>query len=122
MVHENFIGELEVQTESQTDNLVKQDQITSPNSKKRRMSSEEKALQNKIIKEKMELMDRAAKEDGLQRSLTAFLDLCITNNLLNRGLATLLHYRNRGKKKLGLKVVDLNLYNIMIKGFSKRVS
>uniref|UniRef100_A0A6M2DMP6 DNA-directed RNA polymerase n=1 Tax=Xenopsylla cheopis TaxID=163159 RepID=A0A6M2DMP6_XENCH len=120
LVHENFIGELEVQTESQTDNLVKQDQITSPNSKKRRMSSEEKALQNKIIKEKMELMDRAAKEDGLQRSLTAFLDLCITNNLLNRGLATLLHYRNRGKKKLGLKVVDLNLYNIMIKGFSKR--
>lgn len=102
--------------------LSKQSATDKVKSKKKLPAKGEKLTQSKIMKQRLELMEKAAKEDGLQRSLNAFLDLCVTNNLLNRGLATLLHYRNRGKKKSYPKVMDLNLYNIMIKGFAKRVS
>lgn len=66
-----------------------------------------------------ELQQRLAKERALRLNLTTYLNVCVSVGLLNRGLSTLLTYRQRAKKHNNANsFITIDLYNILLHGFA----
>lgn len=67
-------------------------------------------------------MENLSKQKSLAHSLTAYLDCCLQNGMLNRGFMTILNYRHRVKRDYssGIKIVDVKLYNVLIHGYAEK--
>lgn len=64
--------------------------------------------------------EQLARHKSLQQNLTVYLGVCVHNaGMINRGLSTLLAYRQRCKKTGGrLEITDVQLYNILLVGYA----
>lgn len=67
-------------------------------------------------------LEKLSKQKSLAHSLSAYLDCCLQNGMLNRGFMTILNYRYRVKRAQvsGIKIVDVNLYNVLIHGYAEK--
>lgn len=67
-------------------------------------------------------LEKLSKQKSLAHSLSAYLDCCLQNGMLNRGFMTILNYRYRVKRAqvTGIKIVDVNLYNVLIHGYAEK--
>lgn len=66
--------------------------------------------------------ERVAKQKSLVMSLNAYVDCCVTNGMINRGLLTVLNFRNKYAKnsKSAVKVNDIHVYNRLIHGYAEK--
>lgn len=64
--------------------------------------------------------EQLARHKSLLQNLTVYLGVCAHNaGMINRGLSTLLAYRQRCKKTGGrLDIADVQLYNILLVGYA----
>lgn len=89
------------------------------NSSQTRLKSKEREQLAKIKREELE---RLAKEAGLNKSLVAYLDICVFNKQLNRALLTLNYYRNKSRlNRMSPPVTDLNAFNSLLHAYAERV-
>lgn len=67
-------------------------------------------------------MEKLSKQKSLSISLRAYLDCCVQNGMINRGYLTLTNYRFKFQKMavLGIKISDVDLYNILIHGYAEK--
>lgn len=67
-------------------------------------------------------LEKLSRQKSLAVSLSAYLDCCLQNGMLNRGFLTVQNYRFRYKKMAvqGVKIVDVNLYNVLIHGYAEK--
>ncbi|XP_059618016.1 DNA-directed RNA polymerase, mitochondrial [Phlebotomus argentipes] len=63
--------------------------------------------------------EQLAKQKCLFTNMSAYLELCISSGMLNRGLSTFLNYRNRWKKCNIMNHYDIRLYNILLQGYAE---
>lgn len=106
-------------TQAQPKSKKKQKPKKSVGAKKMKPNNDERELMAKVKREEMQQM---AKEVSLNKSLVAFLDMCVFTNQLNRGLQTLNYYRNRSKKfPTHPPVTDINAFNCLLHGFAAKV-
>ncbi|KAG5674913.1 hypothetical protein PVAND_004858 [Polypedilum vanderplanki] len=61
------------------------------------------------------------KQKSLAISLCSYIDCCVQNGMVNRGYLTIIRYRWKSKNAgaYGLKIQDINIYNILMKGYSQ---
>ncbi|XP_067622531.1 DNA-directed RNA polymerase, mitochondrial isoform X2 [Eurosta solidaginis] len=72
---------------------------------------------------KNETQERFAKEKALRINLESYLNVCVSAGMVNRGVSTLLAYRQRAKKKFETQsLVTIDLYNIVLHGFAAKGS
>lgn len=65
--------------------------------------------------------EQLARQKSLAQNLYVYLEICVNNNMTNRGLATLLYYRFRCKKyQSRLNVIDIRLYNVLLSGYAEK--
>ncbi|KNC31315.1 hypothetical protein FF38_14279 [Lucilia cuprina] len=70
-----------------------------------------------------ELQERLAKERALRLNLTTYLNVCVSVGLQNRGLSTLLTYRQRAQKHSATNnLITIDLYNILLHGYAEKGS
>lgn len=68
-------------------------------------------------------MEELSKQTSLGITLRAYLDCCVQNGMLNRGYLTIMNYRSRYKRlSSGIKITDVNLYNLLIQGFAEKMN
>ncbi|CAL8101094.1 unnamed protein product [Orchesella dallaii] len=74
-----------------------------------------------LAKVKREQMEKLASEVSLNKSLVAYLDMCVFTGQLNRGLNSLNHYRERGRNSsVHSPVTDVKAFNIILHGFAAK--
>lgn len=65
--------------------------------------------------------EQLGRQKALFQNLSAYLDVCISNDMISRGLNTLLNYRTRCKKtEHRLNVINVELYNTLIGGYAAK--
>ncbi|XP_075153749.1 mitochondrial RNA polymerase [Haematobia irritans] len=65
--------------------------------------------------------ERLAKERALRLNLTTYLNVCVSVGLLNRGLSTVLNYRQKAlKHNMESKLITIDLYNILLHGYAEK--
>lgn len=70
-----------------------------------------------------EQQERLAKERALRLNLTTYLNVCVSVGLQNRGLSTLLTYRQRAQKHNSTNnLITIDLYNILLHGYAEKGS
>ncbi|XP_011205921.2 DNA-directed RNA polymerase, mitochondrial [Bactrocera dorsalis] len=70
-----------------------------------------------------EEQERFAKEKALQIHLESYLNVCVSAGMINRGISTLLAYRQRAKKKLETQsLITIEFYNIILHGLAEKAS
>jgi DNA-directed RNA polymerase, mitochondrial len=70
---------------------------------------------------KTEVLEKQAREKSLAMTLSAYLDVCVTNGMLNRAFQTICHYRYRHQRFAGaIQVNDINVYNILMHGYAEK--
>lgn len=64
-----------------------------------------------------------AKQKAIVLNLTTYLNICVSNNMLSRGLTTLLSYREK-YKRLGSSnnTLSVDLYNILLHGYAGKAN
>ncbi|XP_013107948.1 DNA-directed RNA polymerase, mitochondrial [Stomoxys calcitrans] len=68
-----------------------------------------------------EMHERLSKERALRLNLTTYLNVCVSVGLLNRGLSTILNYRQRAlKHNSENKLITIDLYNILLHGYAEK--
>jgi DNA-directed RNA polymerase len=62
------------------------------------------------------------KHRSLALSLSAYIDCCVKNGMVNRGFLTLLKYRIKSKKAgmYGVKIHDVLIYNLLMRGYAEK--
>ncbi|XP_068140133.1 DNA-directed RNA polymerase, mitochondrial [Drosophila tropicalis] len=70
--------------------------------------------------------ERLAKQKALHINLTTYLNVCVSANMLNRALSTIVVYRNRSKKGMNTQsqsnLITIELYNILLHGYAGKGS
>ncbi|XP_036223864.2 DNA-directed RNA polymerase, mitochondrial isoform X5 [Bactrocera oleae] len=70
-----------------------------------------------------EEQERFAKEKALRINLESYLNVCVSAGMINRGISTLLAYRQKTKKKLEtLSLITIEFYNIILHGLAEKGS
>jgi DNA-directed RNA polymerase, mitochondrial len=66
--------------------------------------------------------ERLAQKQSLTKSLNAYVDCCVTNGMVNRGLLTLLNFRSKYARYplTSVKIEDVNIYNRLIHGYAEK--
>ncbi|XP_066992363.2 DNA-directed RNA polymerase, mitochondrial [Anabrus simplex] len=119
MEEHSEVSETFLETSVSTVENEKPSESTSP--KKSTTISYKQRQKEKMAKVKWLELERAGREESLTRSLLAYLELCVSCGLLNRGLATLLFYRNRHKANHNQpQVKEIKLFNILMHGFASK--
>lgn len=84
-----------------------------------RLKQEERELMAKVKRVEME---KLAREVSLNKSLIAYLDMCVFTSQLNRGFHTLNYYRNRSKNfSQHPAVTDVAAFDCLLHGFAQKV-
>lgn len=67
-------------------------------------------------------LEKLSKQKSLAVSLSAYLDCCVSNGMLNRGFVTLLNYRYKYKKysSTATKINEISLFNILLHGYAEK--
>lgn len=65
-------------------------------------------------------LENLSKQKSLAVSLSAYLDCCVQNGMLNRGYLTIMNYRYKYLRQNGIKLTDVNLYNTLIHGYAEK--
>lgn len=72
---------------------------------------------------KSPVIEKMARSKTLAIMLSSYLDMCVANNMVNRGMATILNYRFKSKKyENSAAIVDVKLYNILLQAYAAKVS
>ncbi|XP_011193541.1 DNA-directed RNA polymerase, mitochondrial isoform X1 [Zeugodacus cucurbitae] len=70
-----------------------------------------------------EEQERFAKEKALRINLESYLNVCVSAGMVHRGIATLLAYRQRAKKKVETQgLITIEFYNILLHGLAEKGS
>ncbi|XP_030382801.1 DNA-directed RNA polymerase, mitochondrial isoform X2 [Scaptodrosophila lebanonensis] len=72
-----------------------------------------------------EEQERMAKQRALHINLTTYLNVCVSANMLHRGLSTIFSYRARAKNNIKQNynsVITIDLYNILLQGYASKGS
>uniref|UniRef100_A0A7G3AR83 DNA-directed RNA polymerase n=1 Tax=Lutzomyia longipalpis TaxID=7200 RepID=A0A7G3AR83_LUTLO len=64
--------------------------------------------------------EQLAKQKCLFTNISAYLELCVSSGMLNRGLSTFLNYRARWKRFNITRHFDIRLYNILLQGYAEK--
>lgn len=65
--------------------------------------------------------EQLGRQKALFQNLSAYLDVCVSNEMITRGLNTLINYRMRCKKtEHRLNVINIELYNVLLKGYAAK--
>ncbi|KAL1483339.1 hypothetical protein MTO96_012746 [Rhipicephalus appendiculatus] len=76
---------------------------------------------DKVAKIKKADLDRLAQEMQIRVSMRAFVEVCVHANMLDKALSALHHHRHRTKEqKKGITVVDIGIYNTLIRGYAAK--
>lgn len=99
--------------------------VSLPASKKKAASTSAVRLnakqQEKVAKVKKADLERLAQEMQLRLSLRAYVEVCVQANMLDQALSAVHFHRNRTKEqKKGIRVVDIGLYNRLIRGYAAK--
>lgn len=87
---------------------------------KKVVRDEKKSKSSKFVSAEMEAK---SKQKSLAIQLKAYLDCCSQNGMLNRGFLTVINYRHKFKAQgTGVKINDVNLYNLLILGYAEKES
>lgn len=87
--------------------------------KGRKLKKEER---EQVAKVRIDEMERLGREASLNKSLVAYLEMCVFTEQINRGLNTLNYYRSRSKVSSQYPAVtDVAAYNILLQGFAVKV-
>lgn len=67
-------------------------------------------------------LEKLSRQKSLAVSLSAYLDCCVQNGMLNRGYLTVINYRFKYKRSPmnAVKITDVNLYNVLIHGYAEK--
>lgn len=75
----------------------------------------------KVAKVKKADLERLAQEMQMRVSMRAFVEVCVHANLLDQALSALHFHRHRNKEqKKGITVVDIGIYNALIRGYAAK--
>ncbi|XP_055917453.1 DNA-directed RNA polymerase, mitochondrial [Eupeodes corollae] len=66
--------------------------------------------------------ERIAREQALVINLNSYLKACVSSGLVNRGMTTILSYRQRAKKRKDSTNFPIDLYNILLHGYAEKGS
>lgn len=65
--------------------------------------------------------EQLGRQKALFHNLSVYLDVCVNNDMITRGLNTLLNYRMRCKKvEYRLNVMNIELYNVLLSGYAAK--
>lgn len=65
--------------------------------------------------------EQLGRQKALFHNLSVYLDVCVSNDMIPRGLSTLLNYRMRCKNDdHRLKVINVELYNVLLSGYAAK--
>lgn len=68
-------------------------------------------------------IEKMARSKTLAIMLSSYLDMCVANNMVNRGMATILNYRFKSKKYENAAAIEnVKLYNILLQAYAAKVS
>ncbi|XP_050024400.2 DNA-directed RNA polymerase, mitochondrial [Dermacentor andersoni] len=75
----------------------------------------------KVAKVKKADLERLAQEMQIRMSMRAFVEVCAHANLLDQALSALHYHRQRSREqKKGITVVDIGIYNSLIRGYAAK--
>jgi len=73
-----------------------------------------------------EEQERLAKQRALHMNLNTYLNVCVSANMLNRALSTIIAYRGRVRKStlphMSEGLITIDLYNILLHGYAAKGS
>ncbi|XP_037513108.1 DNA-directed RNA polymerase, mitochondrial [Rhipicephalus sanguineus] len=76
---------------------------------------------DKVAKIKKADLERLAQEMQFRMSIRAFVEVCVHANMLDKALSALHYHRHRTREqKKGITVVDIGIYNSLIRGYAAK--
>ncbi|XP_055836437.1 DNA-directed RNA polymerase, mitochondrial [Episyrphus balteatus] len=97
-------------------------QLESRSTKKKVLDSKAKQSRYKSKYHINEDQERIAREQALIINLNSYLKACVSSGMVNRGLTTILSYRQRAKKRKQAPFFTIDLYNILLHGYAEKGS
>lgn len=97
-------------------------QIEKQTKKKNLLEAKSKQSRYKSKYHINEDQERIAREQALIINLNSYLRACVASGMVNRGLTTVLSYRQRAKKRKQAPFFPIDLYNILLHGYAEKGS
>ncbi|XP_062545891.1 DNA-directed RNA polymerase, mitochondrial [Armigeres subalbatus] len=113
MVEEEFLDANETLIEEEMLELSSAQKPKRKSKKGKQSQNKEKKFSSKYYQNpEMELL---ARDKSFHVILSAYLDICLANGMINRAYATVLNYRHKRKRK----VSDIGIYNLLLHGYAE---